>query len=47
VGGRIELANGEVRGAVRNRSSDFIGSGVDLAHPNRSVDGYMGNDIGT
>jgi hypothetical protein len=45
LGGWIELASGEQRGAVRNRSAGFIQSDVDLARPSRPVNGFISSGI--
>ncbi|HSK98728.1 MAG TPA: hypothetical protein VK869_00170 [Rubrobacteraceae bacterium] len=45
VGGWILLESGEERGAVKNRSTGFISSGVELARPSQPVNGFMGGNI--
>lgn len=46
VGGWIELANEEERGAVKNRSSGFIDLNGDLSRPSEPVDGFNEQGVG-
>jgi hypothetical protein len=45
VGGWILLESGEQRGTVKNRSSGFMGGGIELARPSRPVDGFIGQGV--
>ena len=45
LGGWIELPNGEVRGAVNSTSSGFVGSDIELARPQKPVNGFVESDV--